>query len=138
MLKDYSPITQALLGTLFTWALTAAGAALVIVIRGQQVSFISLFPSLFSSISIAFFLVAYIALRIHCCMNQNYILSILTYLTKHLLTLSGFVVYSSRELHRFENIRLPLSVFKHFERSEEHVFRDILRFTVPVEVPRHM
>ncbi|KAL0102535.1 hypothetical protein PUN28_018075 [Cardiocondyla obscurior] len=36
MLKDYSPITQALLGTLFTWALTAAGAALVIVIRGKQ------------------------------------------------------------------------------------------------------
>ncbi|XP_017798821.1 PREDICTED: zinc transporter ZIP11 isoform X2 [Habropoda laboriosa] len=36
MLKDYSPITQALLGTLFTWALTAAGAALVIVIRGTQ------------------------------------------------------------------------------------------------------
>ncbi|XP_017767288.1 PREDICTED: zinc transporter ZIP11 isoform X1 [Eufriesea mexicana] len=36
MLKNYSPITQALLGTLFTWALTAAGAALVIVIRGQQ------------------------------------------------------------------------------------------------------
>ncbi|XP_076680139.1 zinc/iron regulated transporter-related protein 48C isoform X2 [Andrena cerasifolii] len=36
MLKEYSPITQALLGTLFTWALTAAGAALVIVIRGKQ------------------------------------------------------------------------------------------------------
>ncbi|XP_076235603.1 zinc/iron regulated transporter-related protein 48C isoform X4 [Calliopsis andreniformis] len=36
MLKDYSPITQALLGTLFTWALTAAGAAVVIVIRGKQ------------------------------------------------------------------------------------------------------
>ncbi|XP_024872191.1 zinc transporter ZIP11 isoform X2 [Temnothorax curvispinosus] len=36
MLKDHSPITQALLGTLFTWALTAAGAALVIVIRGKQ------------------------------------------------------------------------------------------------------
>ncbi|XP_006565725.1 zinc transporter ZIP11 isoform X3 [Apis cerana] len=36
MLKDYSPIVQALLGTLFTWALTAAGAALVIVIRGKQ------------------------------------------------------------------------------------------------------
>lgn len=38
MLKDHSPITQALLGTLFTWALTAAGAALVVVIRGKQVS----------------------------------------------------------------------------------------------------
>ncbi|KAI4499438.1 hypothetical protein M0802_005334 [Mischocyttarus mexicanus] len=36
MLKEYSPIVQALLGTLFTWALTAAGAALVIVIRGKQ------------------------------------------------------------------------------------------------------
>ncbi|KOX79191.1 Zinc transporter ZIP11 [Melipona quadrifasciata] len=36
MIKDYSPIVQALLGTLFTWALTAAGAALVIVIRGKQ------------------------------------------------------------------------------------------------------
>ncbi|KZC05678.1 Zinc transporter ZIP11 [Dufourea novaeangliae] len=36
MLRDYSQITQALLGTLFTWALTAAGAALVIVIRGKQ------------------------------------------------------------------------------------------------------
>jgi len=38
MLKDHSPIVQALLGTLFTWALTAAGAALVVVIRGKQVS----------------------------------------------------------------------------------------------------
>jgi len=38
MLKEHSPITQALLGTLFTWALTAAGAALVVVIRGKQVS----------------------------------------------------------------------------------------------------
>lgn len=45
MLKDYSPIVQALLGTLFTWALTAAGAALVIVIRGKQVSFIPFFSS---------------------------------------------------------------------------------------------
>lgn len=36
MLRDYSPIKQALLGTLFTWALTAAGAALVIVIQGNQ------------------------------------------------------------------------------------------------------
>ena len=37
MLKDYSPVTQALLGTLFTWTLTAAGAALVVVIQGKQV-----------------------------------------------------------------------------------------------------
>ncbi|XP_015588549.1 zinc transporter ZIP11 isoform X1 [Cephus cinctus] len=36
MLKGYSPVTQALLGTLFTWGLTAAGAALVVVIRGKQ------------------------------------------------------------------------------------------------------
>ncbi|XP_020288944.1 zinc transporter ZIP11 isoform X2 [Pseudomyrmex gracilis] len=36
MLKNQPPIVQALLGTLFTWALTAAGAALVIVIRGKQ------------------------------------------------------------------------------------------------------
>ncbi|XP_076182932.1 zinc/iron regulated transporter-related protein 48C isoform X2 [Ptiloglossa arizonensis] len=36
MLKDYSQITQALLGTLFTWALTAAGAALVLLIRGNH------------------------------------------------------------------------------------------------------
>ncbi|XP_043252450.1 zinc transporter ZIP11 isoform X2 [Colletes gigas] len=36
MLRGYSRITQALLGTLFTWALTAAGAALVLMIRGKQ------------------------------------------------------------------------------------------------------
>ncbi|XP_031782366.1 zinc transporter ZIP11 isoform X2 [Nasonia vitripennis] len=36
MLKDYSPVTQALLGTLLTWGLTAAGAAVVVVIRGKQ------------------------------------------------------------------------------------------------------
>ncbi|XP_032669126.1 zinc transporter ZIP11 isoform X2 [Odontomachus brunneus] len=36
MIKDHTATTQALLGTLFTWALTAAGAALVIVIRGKQ------------------------------------------------------------------------------------------------------
>lgn len=40
MLKGYGPVTQALLGTLFTWGLTAAGAALVVVIRGKQVNFI--------------------------------------------------------------------------------------------------
>ena len=37
MLKDYPPVTQALLGTLLTWGLTAAGAAVVVVIRGKQV-----------------------------------------------------------------------------------------------------
>lgn len=38
MLEGYSPVTQALLGTLFTWALTAAGAALVFVFSSRQVS----------------------------------------------------------------------------------------------------
>uniref|UniRef100_A0A667YLN1 Zinc transporter ZIP11 n=1 Tax=Myripristis murdjan TaxID=586833 RepID=A0A667YLN1_9TELE len=37
MLVDYSPVTQALLGTLFTWGLTAAGAALVFVFSSRQV-----------------------------------------------------------------------------------------------------
>ncbi|XP_011063783.1 PREDICTED: zinc transporter ZIP11 isoform X2 [Acromyrmex echinatior] len=36
MLKNHTAITQALLGTLLTWALTAAGAALVVIIRGKQ------------------------------------------------------------------------------------------------------
>ncbi|CAH1957563.1 unnamed protein product [Acanthoscelides obtectus] len=36
MLPGYGPVMQAFLGTLFTWSLTAAGAALVIVIRGSQ------------------------------------------------------------------------------------------------------
>ncbi|XP_063980951.1 zinc transporter ZIP11 isoform X2 [Diachasmimorpha longicaudata] len=36
MIRDYSPLVQALVGTLFTWALTAAGAALIVVIRGKQ------------------------------------------------------------------------------------------------------
>lgn len=45
MLKDHTPTTQALLGTLFTWALTAAGAALVIVIRGKQVSTVAVCSS---------------------------------------------------------------------------------------------
>ncbi|XP_030019161.1 zinc transporter ZIP11-like [Sphaeramia orbicularis] len=38
MLDGYSPMTQALLGTLFTWALTAAGAALVFVFSSRQKS----------------------------------------------------------------------------------------------------
>lgn len=37
MLEGHGPVMQAFLGTLFTWGLTAAGAALVIVIRGSQV-----------------------------------------------------------------------------------------------------
>ncbi|KAM8838030.1 zinc transporter ZIP11 isoform 2-T2 [Spinachia spinachia] len=36
MLEGYTPVTQALLGTLFTWALTAAGAALVFVFSSRQ------------------------------------------------------------------------------------------------------
>ncbi|XP_074099205.1 zinc/iron regulated transporter-related protein 48C isoform X1 [Cotesia typhae] len=36
MIKGYTPITQALLGTLFTWGLTAAGAAVVVIIQGKQ------------------------------------------------------------------------------------------------------
>ncbi|KAK0074776.1 hypothetical protein PV325_007816, partial [Microctonus aethiopoides] len=36
MLRDYSPIVQTLLGTLFTWSLTAAGAALVVIIQSKQ------------------------------------------------------------------------------------------------------
>ncbi|XP_017271579.1 zinc transporter ZIP11 isoform X1 [Kryptolebias marmoratus] len=36
MLEGYSPLTQALLGTLFTWGLTAAGAALVFVFSSRQ------------------------------------------------------------------------------------------------------
>lgn len=37
MLEGYSPVMQALLGTLFTWGLTAAGAALVFVFSSRQV-----------------------------------------------------------------------------------------------------
>ncbi|KAL6475038.1 hypothetical protein MHYP_G00160780, partial [Metynnis hypsauchen] len=36
MIPDRSPVIQALLGTLFTWGLTAAGAALVFVFSGGQ------------------------------------------------------------------------------------------------------
>ncbi|KAK5905549.1 hypothetical protein CgunFtcFv8_001502 [Champsocephalus gunnari] len=36
MLEGYSPVTQALLGTLFTWGLTAAGAALVFIFSSRQ------------------------------------------------------------------------------------------------------
>jgi hypothetical protein len=37
MIQGYGPVTQALLGTLLTWGLTAAGAACVIFLRGNQV-----------------------------------------------------------------------------------------------------
>ncbi|KAF6203356.1 hypothetical protein GE061_003774 [Apolygus lucorum] len=36
MIKEYSPLAQALLGTFFTWALTAAGALVVVFIKGHQ------------------------------------------------------------------------------------------------------
>ncbi|XP_058477317.1 zinc transporter ZIP11-like isoform X1 [Solea solea] len=36
MIEGFSPVTQALLGTLFTWGLTAAGAALVFVFSSRQ------------------------------------------------------------------------------------------------------
>lgn len=42
MLEGYSPVTQALLGTLFTWGLTAAGAALVFVFSSRQVMSVTL------------------------------------------------------------------------------------------------
>ncbi|KAF5888637.1 zinc transporter ZIP11 isoform X1, partial [Clarias magur] len=36
MLADHSPVVQTLLGTLFTWGLTAAGAALVFIFSSTQ------------------------------------------------------------------------------------------------------
>lgn len=36
MIAGLGPVTQALLGTLLTWGLTAAGAAMVIFLRGNQ------------------------------------------------------------------------------------------------------
>ncbi|XP_056152971.1 zinc transporter ZIP11-like isoform X2 [Lampris incognitus] len=36
MLVGYSPVTQALMGTLFTWGLTAAGASLVFIFSSRQ------------------------------------------------------------------------------------------------------
>lgn len=43
MIQGYGPVTQALLGTLLTWGLTAAGSAMVIFLRGNQVSDRSIF-----------------------------------------------------------------------------------------------
>lgn len=37
MLPEASPVTQALLGTLMTWGLTAAGAAAALLVKGNQV-----------------------------------------------------------------------------------------------------
>lgn len=36
MLEGYSPVAQAFQGTLFTWAMTALGSALAVLIQGQQ------------------------------------------------------------------------------------------------------
>lgn len=36
MIQGYGPVTQALLGTLLTWGLTAAGSAMVVFLRGSQ------------------------------------------------------------------------------------------------------
>lgn len=38
MIQGYGPVTQALLGTLLTWGLTALGSAMVIFLRGNQVN----------------------------------------------------------------------------------------------------
>jgi len=38
MREGVSPLWQAAMGTLFTWALTAAGSALVFIFSGGQVS----------------------------------------------------------------------------------------------------
>ena len=38
MIETVHPVVQALLGTLFTWGLTAAGAALVFVFQSSQVN----------------------------------------------------------------------------------------------------
>lgn len=42
MLQGYSTVFQALLGTFFTWGMTAAGAALVFVFSSGQVSCLDL------------------------------------------------------------------------------------------------
>jgi len=40
MIEGVSPLWQAALGTLFTWALTAAGSALVFIFSGGQVLYV--------------------------------------------------------------------------------------------------
>jgi len=42
MLEGYSPVIQALLGTLFTWGLTALGAATAIFLKGNQRKFMDI------------------------------------------------------------------------------------------------
>lgn len=41
MLQNYGAITQAFMGTLFTWGLTAAGAGMVVLFSGTQVRIVS-------------------------------------------------------------------------------------------------
>ena len=42
MISGYDPVVQSLLGTLFTWGLTALGAALVFVFSSSQVCLLTL------------------------------------------------------------------------------------------------
>lgn len=37
MLRNYGAVFQALIGTIFTWGVTAAGAAMVVLFHGTQV-----------------------------------------------------------------------------------------------------
>lgn len=46
MIRDINPLAQAALGTLFTWFLTALGAAVVIFFKGPQVSFVPVVKNL--------------------------------------------------------------------------------------------
>jgi hypothetical protein len=43
MIEGYGAVTQALLGTLLTWGLTAAGAGLVVFLRGNHVRYCEVF-----------------------------------------------------------------------------------------------
>ncbi len=49
MIPNYNPVTQALLGTLFTWGVTALGSALVFVFNSGQVKFYGRVCSLISN-----------------------------------------------------------------------------------------
>lgn len=51
MIQGYGPVTQALLGTLLTWGLTALGSAMVIFLRGNQVNNLSLIFDIYIVIS---------------------------------------------------------------------------------------
>ena len=48
MIPNYNPVTQALLGTLFTWGVTALGSALVFVFSSGQVKKRNLDEPMFS------------------------------------------------------------------------------------------